>query len=66
MTTPEPGWQTALGEGTRRGKTITSLQVVDGGSLSKNFFSRGAKYCGVLLLPIKDVVVLFYDLALVN
>ena len=51
-------------EGTYRGKTITSLQVVDGDSLIKDFFSRGANYvyittltdCGVLLQPIKDMV----------
>ena len=51
-------------EGTYRGKTITSLQVVDGVSLIKDFFSRGANYvhitsttdCGVLLQPVKDVV----------
>ena len=51
-------------EGTYRGKTITSLQVVDGDSLIKDFFSRGANYvhimtstdCGVLLQPIKEMV----------
>ena len=53
-----------LGESTHKGKTITSLQVVDVGSLIKDFYSRGANYvhittptdCGVLFQPIKDVV----------
>ena len=51
-------------EGTYRGKTITSLQVVDGDSLIKDFFSRAGNPvhittttdCGVLLQPIKDMV----------
>ena len=51
-------------EGIYRSKTITSLQVVDGDSLIKDFFSRGGNYvhittttdCGVLLQPIKDMV----------